>query len=56
MSEIKLWMDRNMLKLNDVIVFKSKRNVKTFAEESIMAVMQSKLAIKLKKISTLKER
>ena len=38
-SKIKLWMERNMLKLNDdnteLIVFKSNRNVETFAGGSI---------------------
>ena len=39
MSEIKLGMNRNMLKLNvdkpEFIVFKSKRNVNTFAEQNV---------------------
>ena len=39
MSEIKLWMERNILKLNDdmtkFIVFKSNRNVKIFAGGSM---------------------
>ena len=39
--EIEVWMNRNMLKLNDdkteFIVFKSKRNVNTFAEENVQA-------------------
>ena len=38
-SEIKVWMSHNMLKLNDdkteFIVFKSKHNVNTFAEQNV---------------------
>ena len=37
-SEIKVWMNRNMLNFKlrrETIVFKSKRNVNTFAEQKV---------------------
>ena len=51
-SEIKLWMERNILKLNDdkteFIVFKSNRNVELFTRESIQVGCITAVEISLK--------